>query len=194
VSSAGTSVGAPPAYAKHVLFKETELPGAYVIDLERREDERGFFARAWCANEFAEQGLSTRLVQANLSFNMRKSTVRGMHFQLGPHAEVKIVRCTRGAVYDVIIDLRPDSTTFKQWIGVELDADTRNAIYIPEGFAHGYQTLVPETETLYQVSEFYAPHAEGGVRWDDPAFGIDWPDPANAFLSEKDRNWPDFAE
>jgi dTDP-4-dehydrorhamnose 3,5-epimerase len=120
--------------------------------------------------------------------------VRGMHFQLGEHAEVKIVRCTRGAVYDVIIDLRPDSPTYKQWIGVELDADTRNAIYIPEGFAHGYQTLVPETETLYQVSEFYAPHAEGGVRWDDPAFGIEWPDPANAFLSEKDKNWPDFAE
>jgi dTDP-4-dehydrorhamnose 3,5-epimerase len=177
-----------------VLFKETELPGAYVIELERREDERGFFARAWCANEFADQGLSTRLVQANLSFNVRPSTVRGMHFQLGEHAEVKIVRCTRGAVYDVIIDLRPDSTTFKQWIGVELDAETRNAIYIPEGFAHGYQTLVPETETLYQVSEFYAPHAEGGVRWDDPAFGIEWPDPENAFLSEKDRNWPDFEE
>jgi dTDP-4-dehydrorhamnose 3,5-epimerase len=194
VSSTGTFAGAPPTYAKNVIFKETELPGAYVIELERRNDARGFFARAWCANEFADQGLSTRLVQANLSFNVRNGTVRGMHFQLGPHAEVKIVRCTRGAVYDVIIDLRPDSATFKQWIGVELDADSRNAIYVPEGFAHGYQTLAPETETLYQVSEFYAPHAESGVRWDDPAFGIEWPDPRNAFLSEKDRNWPDFEE
>jgi dTDP-4-dehydrorhamnose 3,5-epimerase len=175
-----------------VIFSETELPGAFVLELERREDERGFFARAWCADEFAEHGLSTRLVQANLSFNVREGTVRGMHFQLGPHAEAKVVRCTRGAVYDVIIDLRPDSPAFKRWIGVELDADSRRAIYVPEGFAHGYQTLTPETETFYQVSEYYAPQAEGGVRWDDPAFDIDWPDPANAFLSDKDMNWPDF--
>jgi dTDP-4-dehydrorhamnose 3,5-epimerase len=176
-----------------MLFTETELPGAYVIDLERREDERGFFARAWCADEFAEHGLSTRLVQANLSFNVRKGTVRGMHFQVEPHAEDKLVRCTRGAIYDVIIDLRPDSSTFKRWLGVELDAVSRRALYVPQGFAHGYQTLVPETETFYQVSEYYTPEAEGGVRWNDPAFGIEWPDPANAFLSEKDRNWPDFA-
>jgi dTDP-4-dehydrorhamnose 3,5-epimerase len=176
-----------------MLFTETELPGAYVIDLERREDERGFFARAWCADEFAEHGLSTRLVQANLSFNARKGTVRGMHFQVEPHAEDKLVRCTRGSIYDVIIDLRPESSTFKRWLGVELDADSRRALYVPQGFAHGYQTLVPETETFYQVSEYYTPEAEGGVRWNDPAFGIEWPDPANAFLSEKDRNWPDFA-
>jgi dTDP-4-dehydrorhamnose 3,5-epimerase len=176
-----------------MLFTETELQGAYVVDLERREDERGFFARAWCADEFAEHGLSTRLVQANLSFNVRKGTVRGMHFQVEPHAEDKLVRCTRGAIYDVIIDLRPDSSTFKRWLGVELDAVSRRALYVPQGFAHGYQTLVPETETFYQVSEYYTPEAEGGVRWNDPAFGIEWPDPANAFLSEKDRNWPDFA-
>ncbi len=175
-----------------MIFTETELPGAYVIDLEPREDERGFFARAWCANEFGDHGLSTVLVQANLSSNKRQGTLRGMHFQNAPHAEVKIVRCTRGAVYDVIIDLRPDSPTYTKWIGVELDADKRRAIYVPEGFAHGYQTLVPETETLYQVSEYYAPQAEGGVLWNDPAFGIEWPDPDNAFLSEKDKNWPAF--
>ena len=175
-----------------VIFSETELPGAYVIDLERREDERGFFARAWCAEEFADQGLSTKLVQVNVSFNRRKGTLRGMHFQMAPHAEVKLVRCTRGAIYDVILDLREDSPTYKRWIGVELDAESRRALYVPEGFAHGYQTLVADTETFYQVSEFYAPGAEGGVRWDDPAFGIAWPDPSGAFLSEKDRNWPDF--
>lgn len=176
-----------------MIFTETELPGAYVIDLERREDERGFFARAWCAEEFAEYGLSTRLVQANISFNVRQSTVRGMHFQVKPHAEAKVVRCTRGAIFDAIIDLRPESETYKRWIGVELDAEGRRALYVPEGFAHGYQTLMPDTETMYQVSEYYAPQAEDGVRWDDPAFGIDWPDPANAFLSEKDRSWPDFS-
>jgi dTDP-4-dehydrorhamnose 3,5-epimerase len=174
-----------------MLFTETELPGAYVIDLERREDERGFFARAWCADEFAEHGLSTKLVQANLSFNVQKGIVRGMHFQVEPHAEDKLVRCTRGAIYDVIIDLRAESETYKRWLGVELDADSRRALYVPKGFAHGYQTLVPDTETFYQVSEYYAPEAERGVRWNDPAFGIEWPDPENAFLSEKDRNWPD---
>jgi dTDP-4-dehydrorhamnose 3,5-epimerase len=175
-----------------MIFSETRLAGAYVVDLERREDERGFFARAWCANEFAEHGLATRLVQVNVSFNERQGTVRGMHFQIEPHAEAKLVRCTRGAVYDVIVDLRPASSTFKQWVGVELTADNRRAVYVPEGFAHGYQTLVPKTETFYQVSEFYAPDAERGVRWDDPAFGIDWPDPVGAFLSAKDRSWPDF--
>ena len=175
-----------------MLFTETELPGAYLIDLERREDERGFFARAWCADEFAEHGLSTKLVQANLSFNVRQGTVRGMHLQVEPHAEDKLVRCTRGAIYDVIIDLRPESKTYTRWLGVELDADSGRALYVPKGFAHGYQTLVPESETFYLVSEYYTPEAEDGVRWDDPAFGIEWPDRANAFLSEKDRNWPDF--
>ena len=175
-----------------MLFEETSLPGAFVIELERREDERGFFARSWCAREYAEQGLDTRLVQANLSWNPRQGTLRGMHFQRAPLAEVKVVRATRGAIYDVIIDLRPDSSTFKKWIGVELTAENRRALYVPEGFAHGFQTLVPDCEVHYLVTEFYTPSAEGGVRWNDPAFGIEWPDPMHAFLSEKDAGWPDF--
>jgi dTDP-4-dehydrorhamnose 3,5-epimerase len=174
-----------------VIFTETQLPGAFVIDLERREDERGFFARSWCANEYAEHGLKTDLVQANVSFNPRRWTLRGMHFQHAPHAEVKVVRATRGAIYDAIIDLREGSPTFKRWLGVELTEDNGRALYVPEGFAHGYQTLVPDTEVHYLVTEFYTPSAEGGVRWNDPAFGIEWPDPDNAFLSEKDASWPD---
>jgi dTDP-4-dehydrorhamnose 3,5-epimerase len=175
-----------------VIFAETELAGAFVVDLERREDDRGFFARAWCANEFTDHGLNPRLVQANLSFNDRKGTLRGMHFQREPAAEAKLIRCTRGSIFDAIVDLRSESPTFKHWIGVELTAENRTALYVPEGFAHGYQTLEPDTETFYLVSEYYTPDAEGGVRWDDPAFGIEWPDPANAFLSEKDASWPDF--
>ncbi len=177
-----------------MIFTETELKDAYVVDLERREDERGFFARAWCANEFAEAGLSTRLVQCNVSFNREKATLRGMHYQLPPHAEAKLVRCTRGAIYDVIIDLREDSPMYKRWTGFELSAENGRALYIPEGFAHGYQTLVPETETYYQVSEFYAPGAERGVRWNDPAFAIEWPFPDRPVMSEKDSNWPDYAD
>jgi dTDP-4-dehydrorhamnose 3,5-epimerase len=177
-----------------VIFTETELPGAFLVDLERREDERGFFARAWCTEEFSDHGLSPRLVQANLSFNRDEGTIRGMHFQVDPHAEAKLVRCTRGAVYDVIIDLRPDSRTFRRWIGVELTEENRRAIYVPEGFAHGYQTLTPDAETYYLVSEAYAPHAEGGVRWDDPAFGIEWPNSSDPILSDKDRTWPDFVQ
>lgn len=176
-----------------MTFEETRLSGAFVLDLERREDDRGFFARTWCANELGEHGLNTGLVQANMSWNPRQGTLRGMHFQHPPHAEAKVVRATRGAIYDVIIDLREGSQTYKQWIGVELSADNGRALYVPEGFAHGFQTLVPEVEVHYLVTEFYTPEAEGGVRWNDPAFGIDWPDPANAFLSEKDANWPDFA-
>jgi dTDP-4-dehydrorhamnose 3,5-epimerase len=175
-----------------VIFDETRLPGAYTIDLERREDPRGFFARTFCANEFAEHGLNTRIVQANLSWNPRQGTLRGMHFQRAPHAEVKVVRATRGAIRDVIIDLRPESPTFKEWIAVDLTAENGRALYVPEGFAHGFQTLVPDCEVHYLVTEFYTPEAEGGVRWDDPAFGIEWPDPENAFLSEKDAAWPDF--
>lgn len=175
-----------------MIFTETELAGAFVLDLERREDERGFFARAWCANELAEHGLETRLVQANVSFNERKGTLRGMHMQEPPHAEVKLIRATRGAVFDVIVDLRPDSPTYRRWAGFELSAENGRAVYVPEGFAHGYQTLTDGAETFYLVSEFYAPGAERGVRWDDPAFGIEWPDPANAILSEKDASWPDW--
>jgi dTDP-4-dehydrorhamnose 3,5-epimerase len=175
-----------------VLFTETELDGAYIVDLEPREDDRGFFARAWCANEFAERGLSTELVQSNLAFNRRQGTLRGMHFQREPHAEVKLVRCTRGAVYDAIIDLRSGSQTYMRWIGIELTDENRRALYVPEGFAHGYQTLVDDTEIFYQVSEFYSPDFEDGVRWNDPAFGIRWPDPATPLLSSKDAAWPDY--
>ena len=175
-----------------MTFEEVSLPGAYVIGLERREDDRGFFARTFCANEFAERGLETGLVQANMSWNPQKGTLRGMHFQRAPHAEVKVIRATRGAIYDVIIDLRESSPTYKRWLGLELTDDNRTALYVPEGFAHGFQTLVPDTEVHYLVTEFYTPDAEGGVRWDDPAFGIEWPDPGNAILSPKDRDWPDF--
>lgn len=177
-----------------MIFEETKLPGAFVIELERREDDRGFFARTWCANELSEHGLNTQLVQANMSWNPRQGTLRGMHFQRAPHAETKVVRATRGSILDVIIDLRAESPTFKQWIGVELSADNGRALYVPEGFAHGFQTLVPDCEVHYLVTAFYEPAAEGGVRWDDPAFGIEWPDPANAFLSEKDASWPSFEE
>jgi len=175
-----------------VIFEQTRLQGAFLVDLERREDERGFFARTWCADEFADHGLVNRVVQANVSWNAKPGTLRGMHFQHPPHAETKLVRCTRGGIYDVIVDLRPDSETYKQWLGVELNAENRRALFVPEGFAHGYQTLVPDSEITYQVSAAYAPQAEGGVRWDDPAFGIEWPDAGNALLSDKDRSWPDF--
>jgi dTDP-4-dehydrorhamnose 3,5-epimerase len=176
-----------------VTFEESSLPGAYMIGLERREDDRGFFARTFCANEFAHRGLETRLVQANMSWNPKQGTLRGMHFQRPPHAEVKVIRATRGAIYDVIIDLREDSPTYKRWFGVELTEENRTALYVPEGFAHGFQTLAPDTEVHYLVTEFYTPDAEDGVRWDDPAFGIEWPDPANAIVSPKDAAWPDFS-
>ncbi len=175
-----------------MIFAETKLGGAFLVDLERREDERGFFARTWCADEFADHGLVNEVVQANVSWNAQQGTLRGMHFQRPPHAETKLVRCTRGAIYDVIVDLRPDSETYKHWLGVELTDENRRALFVPERFAHGYQTLVPDSEVVYQVSAAYAPDAEGGVRWDDPAFGIEWPDPGNALLSDKDRSWPDF--
>jgi dTDP-4-dehydrorhamnose 3,5-epimerase len=175
-----------------VIFEQTRLEGAFLVDLERREDERGFFARTWCADEFADHGLVNSVAQANVSWNAKQGTLRGMHFQHPPHAETKLVRCTRGAIYDVIVDLRSDSETYKQWLGVELTDENRRGLFVPEGFAHGYQTLVPDSEIIYQVSAAYAPQAEGGVRWDDPAFGIEWPDAGNALLSDKDRSWPDF--
>ena len=176
-----------------MTFEESSLPGAYMIGLERREDDRGFFARTFCANEFADRGLETGLVQANMSWNPKQGTLRGMHFQRPPHAEVKVIRATRGAIYDVIIDLREDSPTYKRWFGVELTEENRTALYVPKGFAHGFQTLAPDTEVHYLVTEFYTPDAEDGVRWDDPAFGIEWPDPANAIVSPKDAAWPDFS-
>ena len=176
-----------------MIFSETELPGAFVIDLEKIEDERGFFARAWCQRELRDHGLESRIAQCNMSFNKRKGTLRGMHFQRPPHEEVKLIRCIRGALYDVIIDLRPESAANKRWIGVELTAENRRMLYVPRGFAHGFQTLEEDTETFYMVSEFYTPGAESGVRWDDPSFGIDWPLPPSE-ISDKDQQWTDFSD
>jgi len=174
-----------------MIFQKAQLAGAYVIDLDRIEDDRGFFARAWCQREFEQQGLESRLVQCNLSQNRTAGTLRGMHYQVDPHKETKMVRCLKGRIFDVIVDLRADSPTYLQWFGVELSADNHRALYVPEGFAHGYQTLEPDTEVFYQVSEFYSPGSEQGLRWDDQAIGIGWPLTPTS-ISEKDRNYPDF--
>ena len=175
-----------------MIFEETKLKGAFIIKLEKLEDERGFFARAWCQKEFDEMGMNSRIVQANLSYNKKKGTLRGMHYQVSPHEEAKLVRCFRGAIYDVIVDLRLDSPTYKNWIGVELSAQNRQLLFVPEGFAHGFQTLEDHTDVFYQVSEFYTPGAERGARYNDPAFGIDWPLPVNV-ISEKDAGWADYS-
>lgn len=174
-----------------MIFTETKLPGAFVIDVEQFEDERGFFARCWSEEEFAAWGLNPRLVETNISFNRRENTLRGMHFQVGPDAQPKLVRCTAGAIYDVIIDLRPDSATYKQWSAVELSAANHRQLYIPEGFAHGFQTLVNDTEVLYQMSAPYAAASARGVRWNDPAFAIAWP-PAERIIIARDQTYPDF--
>ena len=176
-----------------MLFTETKLRGAFIIDLERREDNRGFFARAFCQNEFSDHGLKPIIAQANIGFNRRRGCLRGMHFQYPPAAETKVVRCTRGAVLDIIVDLRPESPTFLEHISVELTADNHRAIYIPERFAHGYQALEDETETSYQVGEFYTPGSEGGLRYDDPVLGLTWPLPVSE-MSEKDAAWPLLAD
>ena len=172
-------------------FTEMKLKGAFVIDIERREDQRGFFARAWCQNEFEAHGLVTGFVQANIGFSYKKGTVRGMHFQTVPYAEVKVVYCSRGALYDVIVDLRDGSPTRGQWIGAELTAGNGRMFYVPEGFAHGYQTLEDKTDLVYQTSQFYAKEAAKGVRYNDPAFGITWPLPVS-IVSSGDMNWPDY--
>ncbi|MEZ4867881.1 MAG: dTDP-4-dehydrorhamnose 3,5-epimerase [Caldilineaceae bacterium] len=174
-----------------MLFRPTDLADAYLIELQRFADERGFFARTWCERELGEQQLDTDLVQCNVSFNHREGTVRGMHYQTEPHAETKIVRCTRGAIYDVIVDLRPASPTFLQWTGVTLSADNRLQLYIPKGFAHGFQTLTDETEVFYQMSAFYAPDYARGFRWNDPLFQISWPLPVT-IISARDRDYPDY--
>jgi dTDP-4-dehydrorhamnose 3,5-epimerase len=173
-------------------FLETRLPGSFLIELERHEDERGFFARSFCEREFAAQGLVTRYPQCNLSRNRRRSTLRGMHYQAAPHREAKLVRCTTGAIYDVIVDLRPGSPTHLQWTGVELSAEGGAALYVPPGFAHGFLTLADATEVFYQMGESYVPEAARGFRWNDPLFGITWPH-AVAVVSERDRGYPDFA-
>ena len=174
-------------------FHETKLRDAWLIEPEPVRDERGFFARTFCVREFAERGLVTDFVQHSVSQTKAKGTVRGMHFQRPPHAEVKLVSCAKGALLDVIIDLRPNSPTYRQWQGFELTPDNRRRLYVPEGFAHGFQTLTDDTETAYLISAFYAPEAASGVRHDDPAFAIDWPLPVTV-ISEKDRSWPAFAE
>ncbi|HEX8709499.1 MAG TPA: dTDP-4-dehydrorhamnose 3,5-epimerase [Pyrinomonadaceae bacterium] len=174
-----------------MIFTETKLAGAFVVAPEKLEDIRGFFAQTWSEREFAEHGIQTRLVEANTSFNRRKGTLRGMHFQTAPHAQAKLVRCTAGAIYDVIIDLRPSSRTFKQWVGVELTAASHLMLYVPEGFAHGFQTLLDATEVFYQVSDIYAPEYAGGVRWNDPAFDIRWPE-GERIIIPRDEQYPDF--
>ncbi|HUW50437.1 MAG TPA: dTDP-4-dehydrorhamnose 3,5-epimerase [Sulfuricella sp.] len=172
-----------------MIFTETRLPGVVVVELEPVADERGFFARSWCQKEFASHGLNSNLAQCNISFNPRKGTLRGMHYQAAPYYEAKLVRCTMGSIHDVVVDIRPDSSTFRQWFAIELTAQNRKMLYMAEGFAHGYQTLEENCEVFYQVSEFYRPELARGVRWDDPAFGIDWPI-RNPILSDKDRECP----
>jgi dTDP-4-dehydrorhamnose 3,5-epimerase len=171
-----------------MIFTETKLAGAFIIDLERREDSRGFFARAFCQNEFAEHGLKTTIAQANVASNSHRGTLRGMHFQYPPAAETKLVRCTRGAILDIIVDLRPESETYLQHVAVELNEDNQRALYVPERFAHGYQALRDNTDTSYQVGEFYTPEAEGGLLHDDPRLGLEWPLPV-AVISEKDQQF-----
>lgn len=171
-------------------FTQTTLKDAVVMDLERRGDARGFFARTFCVDEFGREGLVTDFVQANHSQNVRAGTLRGMHFQKAPHGEVKLVRCVKGAIHDVIIDLRPDSPSFGRWEGFDLTEANGRVLYVPVGFAHGFQTLEDDTAVTYQVSHCYTPGAEGGVRWDDPAFAIAWPRPVTV-ISEKDAAWPD---
>jgi len=172
-------------------FRETEIPGVFEIELEIMPDERGFFARTWCQKEFAIHGLSPKLVQCSVSFNKRKGTLRGLHYQVAPHAETKLVRCTRGAIYDVVLDLRPQSPKFKDAVGVTLTAEKRNMIYVPEGCAHGFLTLEEGTEVFYQMSEFQSPESARGVRFDDPVFRIAWPEKIEV-ISERDRNYPNF--
>ena len=178
-----------------MIFNEVKLAGAFVIEQELFEDQRGFFARSWSEREFAARGLEARLLECNISFNHRRGTLRGMHFQNAPHAQAKLVRCTMGAIYDVIIDLRRESGSFRQWIGVELTAANRRMLYVPAGFAHGFQTLADDTEVFYQMSDVFAPECASGVRWDDPAFGIEWPDNGGEerIIIARDRQYADFA-
>jgi dTDP-4-dehydrorhamnose 3,5-epimerase len=176
-----------------VIFTETKLKGAFIIDLERRHDERGFFARAFCQNEFREHGLKPIIAQGNIASNLKKGTLRGMHFQYPPAAETKLVRCTRGAIVDIVVDLRPESLTYLENVAVELNDDNMTALYVPERFAHGYQALRDGTDTSYQVGEFYSPNAEGGLRYDDPQLGLQWPLPVSA-ISSKDQAFRAFRE
>ena len=174
-------------------FIPAALEGAYIIDIDQLEDERGFFARSWCADVLRAQDLVSNLAQCSVSFNEKRGTLRGMHYQGEPYQETKIVRCTTGSIYDVIVDMRPESATFKQWLSVELSAVNRRMIYVPVGFAHGFQSLMDNTEVFYMVSEFYQPEFSRSVRWNDPQFGIDWPHEEHRVISSRDRDYPDFA-
>lgn len=178
-----------PHYAS-MIFTETKLRGVFIIEPERREDERGFFARTFCHEEFCAHGLNGQFVQCSISYNKMKGTLRGMHYQVAPHEEAKLVRCTRGAIYDVALDLRPRSSTLRQWAAVELTADNRRMFYVPEGCAHGFQTLEDNTEIFYQISAPFHPESSRGARWNDPAFAIDWPPEGVKIISEKDTNYP----
>ena len=175
-----------------MIFVETKLKGAYIIELEKREDHRGFFARSWDANIFEQHGLVGRVVQQNIGFSKIKGTIRGLHYQKAPHQETKLVRCTRGAIFDVIVDLRPDSETFQQWLGVKLTMDDNRLLYVPKDFAQGFQSLEENSEIMYLVSEVYTPAAEAGIRYTDPAIGIQWPLPVS-MITEKDAHLPDFS-
>ncbi len=174
-----------------MIFAETEVNGAFVIEPERKEDERGFFARTWCRKEFLARGLNPHLAQCSISYSKKKGTLRGLHYQAAPHEEAKLIRCTRGAIYDVILDLRRDSPTFKRWMALKLTPENNRMLYVPEGFAHGFQTLEDHTEVFYQSSEFYHPKFERGVRWNDLTFGIEWPLEVSV-ISEKDSSLEDF--
>jgi dTDP-4-dehydrorhamnose 3,5-epimerase len=176
-----------------MIFIETKLKGSFIIDIERREDARGFFARAFCQHEFQNHGLKPVIAQANIAYNHKAGTLRGMHFQFPPSAETKLVRCTRGAILDIIVDLRPESPTYLQHVAVELSEDNNRALYVPERFAHGYQVLLDKTETSYQVGEFYTPGSESGLYYADPRLGLEWPLPVTV-ISDKDRQWSELDE
>jgi dTDP-4-dehydrorhamnose 3,5-epimerase len=177
-----------------VIFTATRLADAFLVDVERHVDERGFLARTFCEREFAEAGAPMRIVQTSTIHSPRRHTLRGLHYQQAPHAEIKLVRCTRGSIYLVMVDLRPGSETRNEWLGVELSARSQRLAYVPEGFAQGYQTLEDDTEVLYQMSHRYVPEAARGVRWDDPAFAIDWPSAEARMISERDQAWPDYSD
>lgn len=175
-----------------MIFTETKLKGAFIIDLEKRVDSRGFFARTFCADEFSKHGLANKIVQTNMSRTLKKGTLRGMHFQIPPYQETKLVRCTKGSIFDVIIDLRADSPTFKEWIGVELSVENHKMLFVPRDFAHGFVTLTDDVEVTYEVSEFYTPNSESGIRFNDPEINIQWPIEITD-TSEKDGKWQDFS-
>ena len=172
-----------------MIFEETELKGAYIIHIEKLEDDRGFFARAWCKKEFEKHQLNSQFVQTNIASSIKKGTLRGLHYQVSPHEEAKLVRCTKGEIFDVIVDLRPKSPTYMKWMGFELKADNDTMLYVPENFAHGYLTFTDNVEVFYHVSQFYSQESEHGIRWNDPAFGIEWPLTDELVISEKDKTY-----